>query len=108
MGASFVVVMDGKTLFQRGVLVEGKPDPTKDDLIVPPGSHEFRVMTAPGGVQVGDSKTVRADFVAKKKMTLRIELRDNSNGQSLKKGSKLEAGSAEFMISLKAAGLLGF
>jgi hypothetical protein len=108
MGASFVVVMDGKTLFQRGVLVEGKPDPTKDDLVVPPGSHEFRVITAPGGVQVGDSKTVRADFVSKKKMTLRIELRDNSSGQSLKKSSKLDAGAAEFMISLKAAGLLGF
>jgi serine/threonine protein kinase len=107
-GASFVVMMDGKVFFQRGVLAEGKPSPTKDDQAVPPGSHEFRVINAPGGVQVGESKTVRAEFQAKKKMTLRIELRDNSNGQSLKKSSKLEAGAAEFTISLKAAGLLGF
>jgi serine/threonine-protein kinase len=106
--ASFVVIMDGKVFFQRGVMVEGKPNPTKDDQIIPPGSHEFRVISAPGGIQVGESKTVRAEFQPKKKMTLRIELRDNSNGQTLKKGSKLDPGSAEFMISLKAAGLLGF
>ncbi len=105
---SFIVLMDGKLLFQRKALKEGEADPAKDDQIVPPGDHEFRVMIAPGGIGVGNSNSVRAAFQAKKKMTLRIELRDNSNGQTMKKSSPLNPGTATFEISLKATGILGF
>ena len=108
LGASFVVMMDGKVFFQRKPLGEHDPDPTKDDISVPPGDHEFRVITAQGGIHVGDSNTVRANFQAKKKMLLHIDVRDNSNGQMMKKSSKLEADKSDFLISVKAPNLLGF
>lgn len=106
--ASFVVMMDGKQIFQRKSVAEGAENPKIEDQSVPPGEHEFRVVTAAGGVQIGISNTVKEAFQAKKKMTLRIELRDNSTGQTLKKNSHIDAGASVFVLSLKATGLLGF
>jgi len=100
--------MDGKVLFQRKALAEHDPDPTRDDLMIPPGDHEIRVVTAQGGIHVGDSNSVRTSFQSKKRMILRIEIRDNSTGQMMKKSSPLEVGKGDFEISVKAANLLGF
>jgi serine/threonine-protein kinase len=108
LAASFVVMMDGKVFFQRKPLGEHDPDPTRDDITVPPGDHEFRVITAEGGIHVGDSNAVRANFPSKKKMLLHIDIRDNSSGQMMKKTSKLEPDKADFLISVKAPNLLGF
>jgi len=107
-GVSFMVLMDGKPLFQRKALAEGQTDPKHDDDSVPPGMHEFRVMISPGGLQVADSNNVRFDFGAKKKLTLKIELRDSASGQSLKRSSKPDAGTSSFAISVKPTSLLGF
>ncbi len=108
LAASFVVMMDGKLFFQRMALAEHDPDPTRDDLSIPPGDHEFRVITAQGGIHVGDSNTVRATFQPKKKMLLHIDVRDNSSGQMMKKTSKLDPDKSDFLISVKASNLLGF
>jgi serine/threonine protein kinase len=105
---SFMVLMDGKLLFQRNTLPEGQSDPKHDDDSVPPGIHEFRVIVSPGSLQVTDSNNVRFDFAAKKKLTLKIELRDSASGQTLKKSSHIDAGTSNFIISLKPTGLLGF
>jgi serine/threonine protein kinase len=105
---SFMVLMDGKLLFQRNMLAEGQSDPKRDDDSVPPGIHEFRVIVSPGSLQVTDSNNVRFDFLAKKKLTLKIELRDSANGQTLKKSSHIDAGTSNFIISVKPTGLLGF
>ena len=105
---SFVVMMDGKVLFERKPLGEHDADPTKDDISIPPGAHEFRVITAQGGIHVKDSNTVHAVFVSKKKLLLHIDVRDTSTGQMMKKTSKLEADKSDFQISVKAPNLLGF
>jgi serine/threonine-protein kinase len=105
---SFVVMMDGKVLFERKPLTEHDTDPTKDDISIAPGEHEFRVITAQGGIHVKDSNTVHAVFVSKKKLLLHIDVRDNSTGQMMKKTSKLEADKSDFLISVKAPNLLGF
>lgn len=105
---SFTVMMDGKMLFQRQALAEGQQDPKHDDDAVPPGIHEFRVIIAAGGLQVSESNHVRFDFQAKKKLTLKIEVRDGASGQMLKRNSHLEAGTSSFQISVKPTGLLGF
>jgi serine/threonine protein kinase len=106
--ASFVVMMDGKVLFERKVLTEHDPDPTKDDISIPPGDHVFRVVSAQGGIHVTDSNTVQAVFQSKKKLLLHIDVRDNSSGQMMKKTSKLEPDKSDFLISVKAPNLLGF
>jgi len=105
---SFTVMMDGKTLFQRKALAEGQQDPKHDDDSIPPGMHEFRVIVSAGGLQVSDSNNVRFDFQAKKKLTLKVEVRDGASGQMLKRNSHLEAGTSSFQISVKPTGLLGF
>ena len=104
---SFVVLMDGKILAQRGAVQEGQPDPLKDDIAVTPGNHEFKVIFPPGGIAVATSNTVREELKSKKKKTLRIELRDSSSGQSLKKTSKVDPNTASFNIELRDAGLFG-
>jgi serine/threonine protein kinase len=106
--ASFIVLMDGKQLFERKPVAEGAAAPKEDDLPVPPGDHEFRVLTGTGGPQVTTSSKVKEKFFAKKKMILKIELRDSTTGKTLKKNSHLDSGKTEFLISVKAANLLGF
>lgn len=105
---SFTVMMDDKLFFLRGALAEGQQDPKHDDDSVPPGTHQFRVITSSGGLQVSESNNVRFDFQAKKKLTLKIEVRDGASGQMLKRSSKLDAGTSSFQISVKPTGLLGF
>jgi len=58
-----------------------------DNLYVPPGVHEFRVTARSGGVQKS-SNTVSAEFKAKKKHTLKVELRSQgrSAGTSVPQG----------------------
>ena len=105
---SFTVMMDGKEFFQRAALAEGQQDPKHDDDSIPPGTHQFRVITSSGGLQVAESNSVRFDFQAKKKLTLKIEVRDGASGQMLKRSSKPDAGTSSFQISVKPTGLLGF
>jgi serine/threonine protein kinase len=67
----FTVEMNGKLYFRRGA--EGN-NREFDDLYVPPGVQEFRV-TAGSGVVRKSSNTVSLEFKAKKRHTLKIELR---------------------------------
>jgi len=69
--ADLILVMDGKTYIRRSVAGFKEQD---DDLYVPPGVHEFRVRTRVGQL-LKLSNIVSADFQAKKRLTLRIELR---------------------------------
>jgi len=69
--ADFFVVMDGKTYFHRS---EAGFKQQYDDLYVPPGVHEFRVRTRVGQL-LKLSNIVSADFEARKRLTLRIEVR---------------------------------
>jgi serine/threonine protein kinase len=105
---SFTVMMDGKLFFQRAALAEGQQDPKHDDDSIPPGTHQFHVITSSGGLQVTESNSVRFDFQAKKKLTLKIEVRDGASGQMLKRSSKMDAGTSSFQISVKPTGILGF
>ena len=70
----FTIEMDGKIYFERGV----KPQTTFDNLYAPPGIHEFRVVAGLGTTHK-TSNIVSTDFRAKKKKTLRIELREKSS-----------------------------
>jgi hypothetical protein len=69
--AAFTVEMGGKIYFERG---GNNNQNVFDDLYVPPGFPEFRVIAG-----VGDSRKtsniVSAEFKPKKKKTLHIELR---------------------------------
>jgi serine/threonine protein kinase len=105
---SFTVMMDDKVFFKRAALADGQQDPKHDDDSIPPGMHQFRVITSSGGLQVTESNNVRFDFQAKKKLTLKIEVRDGASGQMLKRSSKPEASTSSFQISVKPTGLLGF
>jgi hypothetical protein len=66
--------MVGKTYFERGV----KPQTVFDNLYAPPGIHEFRVIAGMGASRK-TSNIVSTDFRAKKKKTLRIELRSKGS-----------------------------
>ena len=70
----FAVEMDGKIYFERGV----KSQVVFDNLYAPPGVHEFRVVAGLGASRK-ISNIVSTDFRARKKKTLRIELRDKSS-----------------------------
>lgn len=102
-----MVLMDGKILVIRGVVPDGQPSPLKDDHAVLAGDHEFKVICAPGTMAVAASNTVRDEIKSKKKKTLRIELRDNNTGQTLKKSSKVDPNTAVFVIELKDSGIFG-
>jgi serine/threonine protein kinase len=67
----FTVEMDGQVYFERGV----KTQKLFDNLYAPPGVHEFRVV-AGFGVNRKTSNIVSTEFRAKKRKTLRIELRN--------------------------------
>ena len=67
----FTVEMNGKLYLRRSA--EGNKAEF-DDLYVPPGVHEFRVTVVSGAVRKS-SNTVSTEFKAKKRHTLKIELR---------------------------------
>ena len=69
--AELILVMDGKVYIRRSV-AEFKEK--NDDLYLPPGVHEFRVR-ARNGPLLKISNIASADFQAKKRQTLKIELR---------------------------------
>ncbi len=74
-GMAFEVEMNGKLLLKSAA--GSKAD--YDTLVVPPGVHEFRVMVGSGSTEK-TSNTVSAEFVAKKRMNLKIEVRLQPNG----------------------------
>jgi eukaryotic-like serine/threonine-protein kinase len=67
----FTVEMNGKLYLRRSA--EGNKT-VFDDLYVPPGVQEFRVTAGSGSVHKS-SNTVSTEFMAKKRHTLKIELR---------------------------------
>ncbi len=72
---TFTVDMDGKTYFKGSAA-----NPSDyNNLFVPPGVHEFRVSVSSGGVQKA-SNIASADFIAGKRMTLKVEHRPQTNG----------------------------
>ncbi len=75
---AFTVEMNGKRY------VQWTGSEKKDDyqnLFVPPGIQEFRVMAQSGKVRI-TSNTVSTEFKAKKRKTLKIELRNQSKNSS--------------------------
>ena len=70
-GLDFTVEMNGKIYLRRSA--EGNKTEF-DDLYVPPGVQEFRV-TAESGLVRKSSNTVSTEFMAKKRHTLKVELR---------------------------------
>jgi serine/threonine-protein kinase len=76
-GLAFTIAMNGKTYFKGSA--GGKAE--YDNLFVPPGVHEFRVTVRGGGVQKA-SNIVSAEFLANKRMVLKVELRTPANGSS--------------------------
>jgi serine/threonine-protein kinase len=75
-GLDFTVEMNGKLYFRKTSAGKNAPD---DELFVPPGVQEFRV-TAKSGAIMKISNTVSAEFRAKKRITLRIEIRNQGSG----------------------------
>jgi hypothetical protein len=69
--ADFFVMMDGKIYFRRS---EAGFNRQYDDLYLPPGVHELRVRTRVGQL-LKVSNIVSADFEARRRLTLRIEVR---------------------------------
>lgn len=91
---AFTVEMDGKTFFKGHAA--SKAD--YDGLFVPPGVHKFRVEARAGSVQKG-SNVVSADFIAKKHMTLKVELRPLTNDRAAAASNLNPA--AQIVVSLK-------
>jgi serine/threonine-protein kinase len=71
---NFVVEMDGKIFYKGSAGNKGD----YDNLYVPPGPHQFRVQVSAGSVEK-TSNTVSSQFVAKKNMTLRVDMKPESN-----------------------------
>jgi predicted Ser/Thr protein kinase len=70
-GVDFTVELNGKLYFHK---TSAGSDAADDELFVPPGVQEFRVTAKSGSIKKA-SNTVSAEFKAKKKSTLKIELR---------------------------------
>jgi eukaryotic-like serine/threonine-protein kinase len=70
-GVDFTVELNGKLYFHKTSAGSDGPD---DELFVPPGVQEFRVTAKSGSIKK-TSNTVSAEFKAKKRITLKIELR---------------------------------
>ena len=68
---AFTIEMNGKIyLQQKG----GRSQTVMEGLLVPPGVHELRIVAESGAVRI-TSNIVSAEFKAKKRRTLRVELR---------------------------------
>jgi hypothetical protein len=65
------LIMNDKVFIRRS---GAEFEKNNDDMYLPPGVHEFRVR-ASNGPLLKISNTVSTDFQAKKRKTLRIELR---------------------------------
>lgn len=95
-GLEFTVEMNGKLYFRKTSAGSNAPD---DELFVPPGVQEFRV-TAKSAAVKKTSNTVSAEFKAKKRMTMKIELRNPgmSPGEGIPQGLYPDA---QLVVSLK-------
>jgi serine/threonine protein kinase len=93
---AFTVEMGGKVYFERG---GNNNQQLFDDLYVPPGVTEFRVIAGEGANRK-TSNIVSSEFKPKKKKTLRIELRT----QGQKNGSAVPSGvypDSQIVVTLK-------
>ncbi len=75
VGVAFAIEIDGK-LYYKGS-PSNKSD--YDNVFVAPGAHEFRVTVSGGNIQK-TSNSVHAQFAAKKRMSLKVEIKRRSNG----------------------------
>jgi serine/threonine protein kinase len=93
-GVPYTVEMNGK-VYLRGITGENTD---LDNLFVPPGTQEFRLTMRSGGQQKV-SNIVSDEFKAKKRKTLRVELR----GQESTPASSAEpiSSGAQIFLSLK-------
>jgi serine/threonine-protein kinase len=96
-GLAFTIAMNGKTYFKGSAGDKAE----YDNLFVPPGVHEFRVTVRGGGVQKA-SNIVSAEFLANKRMVLKVELRPPVNGSS--GASPALDPAAQIVASLKSEG----
>jgi len=76
-GLPYTVEMNGK-VYLRGAIGDST---NLDNLYVPPGMQEFLVQMMSGGREVS-SNTAKDDFKAKKRKTLKIELKEQTAGAS--------------------------
>lgn len=93
---AFTVEMGGKIYFERS---GGNNQNMFEDLFVPPGVTEFRVIAGVGANRK-TSNIVSAEFKPKKKKTLRIELRTQGQGS----GSGVPSGvypDSQIVVALK-------
>ena len=81
-GVEFQVEMNGKLYTKRTGAGGSAQD---DELYVPPGVQEFRVTASSGQVRK-TSNTVSGEFKAKKRLTLRVEVRDPGMDQGKPQG----------------------
>jgi serine/threonine-protein kinase len=94
-GMAFTIEMNRKTYFKGSAGDKA----AYESLLVPPGVQEFRVTVRGGGVQKS-SNIVSAEFLANKRMTLKVELRPPAKGAS---GTSLALDPAvEVIATLKA------
>jgi serine/threonine-protein kinase len=91
---AFTVEMNGKRYFQWNGS-EKKDD--YQNLFVPPGIQEFRVMAQTGKVRI-TSNTVSTEFKAKKRKTLKIELRNQPKSSS---GPAVLSPDSQLFVTLK-------
>jgi len=75
---AFTIEMNSRLLYKG---TAGDKD-GYDNLYVPPGVHEFRLVVSAGGVQ-RTSNTVSIELVAKKHFTLKAELRPEPTATAL-------------------------
>jgi serine/threonine-protein kinase len=94
-GLAFTVEMNQK-IYLKG---ETGDKAALENLFVPPGVQEFRVKVRGGGVQK-TSNIVSAEFLASKRMTLKVELRPPAKGASAE--SQALDPAAQIVASLKA------
>ncbi len=73
----FQIQMDGRLYFKGTAGKKGD----FDALFAPPGVHELRI-TVGAGSDAKTSNTVSADFVAKKRMSLKVDLRPSPAGSA--------------------------
>ncbi|MBZ5642145.1 MAG: protein kinase [Acidobacteriia bacterium] len=95
-GLEFTLEMNGKIYLQKSGAAAFAQN---GDLFVPPGVQEFRVRARSGAVEK-TSNTVSAEFKAKKKSTLKIELRMNGS----REGSGMPQGlyeDSQIVVTLK-------
>jgi len=91
-----LVRMDGEILVQRQPRTDPGDAPDLDDILIPPGEHEFRVVSGVSGARLGVSNSVRGEFAVGKKRTLRIDLLDHS-GRPLRRSARPGAAASLFI-----------